>query len=250
MPEIDLGQMTPPDGEPDLLSFGGEPVGGADRLDLAGERRDPADQRGPRWLPAWWRDRPVPRSVVAVVSALVAGAAVAIYLEPQSGAPSDPPPEPARLLTPESWLDVADLADGLFFQPAEPEGPRVDAAVAEHPSNASLVLSFAENGSRLFAVPPDRYQVLVSCQLAVPPESIRDSVEFQIMLREGNRHGGDVVELTCDGELQTFHEQLNLPDYQAFVVEFFPTFLSPDGGDPGFLVEEAEPVVVVSFTKA
>lgn len=238
MPDIDLGPVSEPAGsDPDLLRFGPEPSG----PDRPG--------RWP-WSPAWWRDRPLPRSVVAVVSAVVAGAAVAAYLEPAADRP-DPATDPVQLLVPEHWLEVE---DGPLLRPEElgSEADRAgwQQAIAGHPPEAALVLPLALYRPRLAALPPGSYLVQASCRLTAPPERAPDPARYRITLQEPA--GPSVAEsrLHCDGTLGTVHERLSPPDYAALFAEFGFIFepVRESRGSRYFDLEQSKPVVVVSFT--
>lgn len=238
MPEIDLGTMSPPKGaDPELVTFGPEPP-------------DPDRSGRGQWWQSW-RDRPVPRSVVAVVSAVIAGAAVAAYLGPDPER-SDPATDPVQLLVPETWLEVE--GDALL----RPEEMGSDAdragwrrAIADHSPEAELVLPLALHRPRLAALPPGSYLVQASCRLTEPPERAPDPVRYRINLQEPA--GPSLVESTlhCDGSIGTVHEHLSLPDYAALFAEFGFIFepVRESRGTRYFALEQAEPVVVVSFTQ-
>lgn len=247
MPDIDLGLVSPPEEpDPDLLTFGPERPGGGSPARR--HRWLPA-----RWLPARWQGRPVPRSVVAVVSAVVAGAAVAVYLDRPTDEPA-PAAEPAPVLAPESWLDVT--ADA-FPRPEEAgsdaDRRRWEQATAGHPAEAVLVLPLALYQPRLTGLPPGTYQVRASCELGQLPEALPGPVRYRVSVQEPAGPQVSRATFRCDGQVRIAPERLTVDGYHAYFSGVaFPIedpVENPAGPGPDFLVGNYDPVVVVSFTR-
>lgn len=261
MPEIELGQVARPDRVPPGGAdwpppdgAGSAPADGADLLSFGPDRGDRAGGPGQllnRWrhrlrLPDRWR-RPVPRPVVAAVSAVVAGAAVAVYLN--SAADPPPPLQPVPVLAPESWLDVQDRGPFDLFGYDVPSPPP-DRAIAAHPAEAVAVVPLTLYGSVLVALPPGDYQVRASCELSGSPETLPDPVPVQVSLNDTQHTPLTSGEVSCDGALWPVAEPVTIVDYQAFYLRYdvAPPLNVSETYDPYLELEQAEPVVVVSVT--
>lgn len=259
MPEIELGPVArpdrvPPDGAdwPPADGTGPPSADGADLLSFGPDRGDPAGGRlRSRWhrlrLPDRWR-RPVPRPVVAAVSAVVAGAAVAVYL---NGAADPPPPlQPVPVLAPESWLDVQDQRGGFHPFGSDLPTPPPDRVVAAHPAEAVAVVPLTLYGSALVALPPGDYQVRASCELSGSPQSLPDPVPVEVSVLDGEHLRLTSDEVGCDGAVWRVAKPVTIVDYQAFYVHYGPAgpLSASETYDPYLDLEQAGPVVVVSVT--
>lgn len=261
MPEIELGPVARPDGVPPVAPRGGGPpdgagspsAEGADLLSFGADRGDRVDRPGRllnrlRYrlrLPDRWR-RPVPRPVVAAVSAVVAGAAVAVYLNGSADPPLPLVLVPAPVLAPESWLDVQDSG---AFDPDLP-APPPDRLIAAHPAEAVVVVPLTLYGSALVGLPPGDYQVRASCELSGSPQSLPDPVPVEVSLNDGQLTPLTSGEVSCDGALWPVAEPVTIVDHQAVYLRYgvvAPLGVS-DAYDPVLDLEQAGPVVVVSVT--
>ncbi|MGH3680058.1 MAG: hypothetical protein ACRDT2_07380 [Natronosporangium sp.] len=226
---------------------GGDRAGGPDRLLNRWHRLRLPD----RWhwlrLPDRWR-RPVPRPVVAAVSAVVAGTAVAVYLNSTADPP--PPLQPVPVLAPESWLDVQDQRGGFDPFGSDLPTPPPDRMVAAHPAEAVTVVPLTLYGSALVALPPGDYQVRASCELSGSPLSLPDPVPVEVMVVDSERVTFTSGEVSCDGAVWPVAEPVTIVDYRAFYVHYgvaAPPGVS-DTYDPYLDLEQAGPVLVVSVT--
>lgn len=256
MREIDLGPVDPPERQ----AIDQPAAAGADLLSF-GREQDTRDGDRPDWVARWWGylhlperwRRPVPRSLVAAVSAVVAGAVVAFYLDRPADEPPAPRGEPVPLLAPESWLDVSENYSGpLFFDEVDASGPRWEQALALHPPEAVVVLPLALYQSRLLGLPPGDYLVQASCTVQEVPESISQPVRYAVSVRDPGDFNDSPRGLPCDGELQILDVYLTVIGYQAYFSEFYFLFdeISEGEPDPYLALQRSDPVVVVSFTPA
>jgi hypothetical protein len=255
MPEIDLGPVSPqpepqpgqhpepqpgPQPEPGLLGFG--PWAGRAGPD------DPAGTPWARWwrrLPARWR-RPVPRTVVAIGSAALAAIAMALYLDRPVEVVAAIP-QPARLLAPESWLEVQEGNFPVQVELTDELATRLSELRPGHPADAILVFPLADFGGRLLGLPPGRYRVHATCSLGRSFEGTTEPARVVVLLRGPSDFSGG-SEFACDGTPQVTQDRLTVNDYQAFFSEYYFLFEEEEhAGDPA-LIEQAEPLVVVSIT--
>lgn len=215
--------------EPASLSFGDDRD---DRPDLVGRlRRVP----GLRTLIG----RPLPRVAVALISAVVTGTAVAVYLQPAE--PAAPPPAPLPVLEPESWVDVREsrMVQPRQLDPEERE--RVDRELARHPSDALIAAAISVNDMNLYGFPPGAYEVRLTCRVPAGADPV--SIGFD-MYNTDPGSSGPTMEIPCDGELQVRPEALTVTGYQAYSLYYYP--ITDSHEDPLFGADS--PVVVVSFT--
>jgi len=254
VPEINLGPVDSaelrdedrPGTDLDLLSFGPEPAG-ADRP-AAGWTG-----RYLRLLPARWR-RPVPRSLVALGTAMITAAAVTAYLD-QPDAEPVLPLEPARLISPESWLDVQEGGYPFPFELSDRVAPRVAQVRSRHPADAIVTVPLDEGSPALVGLPPGAYRVQATCSLVVLPAGLRGPLQVSVQLRDPSDRGSTAVpvpDVPCDGDVHTTHDPLDVSGHRAYFAEMFFVFDEADlsGGDPYSLVRIGEPVVLISFTPA
>jgi hypothetical protein len=181
----------------------------------------------------------MPRVAVAVISAVVAGTAVAVYLQP--GEPTVPAPEPLPVLEPESWLDVR---EGRPFGPPPHPGEQqelVDEEMARHPPDALIVIPVSAHDVNLHGFPPGTYQVRLTCRPPAGAEPVSIGLDF--LNDELSR--SVPMEVPCDGEMQVRPDPFTVRGYQGYNLYYYPITDSPD--DP-WLGRDEQPVVVVSFT--
>jgi hypothetical protein len=199
-----------------------------------------------------WR-RPLPRSLVALGSALLAAAATALYL----GGPADQPdtdrpaPQPARLLAPETWLVVE---EGGYPPPLDltgGAGARLARSTEQHPRDAVLVLALDNHNPRLIGLPPGSYQVRASCEARTLPAGVDRPLRVMVMLRDPTAQIGDPIEVTCDRAPQVIQERLRVTGYRAFHGEHYYLFgTGKSEPDPFLSIGRTDPLVVLSFTPA
>ncbi|HEY8450739.1 MAG: hypothetical protein FWJ70_10295 [Micromonosporaceae bacterium] len=234
-PELTVGPAEPLD----------DPAVVEDRLGFGRDPDRPGLLERLRGLPAVraLRARPVPRTVVAVVSALVSGVGVAVYL---GGQPEETPAvRPLPIVRPESWLEVTDGALYHFVEStqSDPERQaRAERELARHPADAPLVLALEFEPS-LRGVPPGTYRLQATC--APPPEPARPVLVVAY-------HGTDedlVLEMPCDGDFHAGDAPLHLSDYRAYTFAWYPTEWSEADhtieGDP--FADWSQVVVVMSL---
>ncbi len=218
VPRLTVGPAEPLDGDPsvaqDRLGIGRDP----DRTSLLERVRE---------LPAVRavRARPVPRTVVAMVSALVSGVGVAVYL----GGPSEetvPPAGPVPVVRPESWLEVTEGARYSFESaPVRPEWRAlVEQELARHPADAPLVLALGVERS-LRGVPPGSFRLQASC---APRE---DALPVRVVVVEAHENNQVLVfndevlvfHIPCDGAVHAADRPLRVADYRPFDFYWSPT---------------------------
>ena len=231
MPEIDLG-------------LPGEPVPEPDR---------PQSRTG--WLPRVpdrWR-RPLPRSLVALGSAVLAAVATALFL----GGPADqsatdrPAPQPARLLTPETWLVVEEGGNLPPLDLTGGAGTWLARAADQHPPDAVLVLALDNHGPRLIGLSSGSYQVRASCAARTLPAGVDRPLRVMVVVRDVADQIGDPIEVTCDRAPQVIQERLRVTGYQGFYGEHYFRFgASESEPDPFLSIGRTDPLVVLSFTPA
>ena len=199
-----------------------------------------------------WR-RPLPRSLVALGSAVLAAAATALYL----GGPADQPatdrpgPQLARLLTPETWLVVE---EGGYLAPLDLTGVAgrpLARATAQHPPDAVLVVPLDNHGPRLIGLPPGSYQVRGSCTARSLPADLDQPLRVMVSVRDPADQTGEPVAIGCDGATQVIQERLRVTGYQGFYGEHYFRFGSSESEpDPFLSIGPTDPLVVLSFTPA
>src|SRR5690606_9168229 len=216
--ELTVGPAEPLDGDqpvaPDRLGIGRDP----DRTGLLERLRE---------LPAVRavRARPVPRTVVAAVSALVSGVGVAVYLggPPEEAAPAA---TPVPIVRPESWLEVI---DGILYDfgstQVDPERQAlVEQELARHPADAPLVLALGLERS-LHGVPPGSFRLQASC---APRE---DALPVRVVVVEAHENNQVLVfndevlvfHIPCDGAVHAADRPLRVADYRPFDFYWSPT---------------------------
>jgi hypothetical protein len=188
---------------------------------------EPTPQRPPpraSWLRERWRQPPY--GVVAVASALVGGAAVAVYMD-RPVEIVEPGPAPLQLnRAPESWLNVA-----VDDNPAPTEsGEELDLMLARHPADATLTEPLELYQENLVALPPGTYQVRAACsaETVAPPDrggpawftiDIIDPTDYEPAPESST--GRDPADLVCDGEPHTVSTGMPVTGYQAFLVSYY-----------------------------
>jgi hypothetical protein len=182
---------------------------------------------------------------VAGGSALLAGVAVAWYL-------NRPPPEPAEqprpivipLIVPESWLSLSTHPHEAGPDASPPDSDRLASAAAVHPDQAVRVWPLT--GPQPVGLPPGTYRVHASCDPAgatIPPEldgPLVVDVYIQDPTDDANYLSGLVP---CDGRVHQMDPDLSFTGNRAFEGSYFVTQTVEAPPVPGLLV-------VVSFTPA
>jgi hypothetical protein len=217
-------------------------------LGVPGEPEPVPERSGTRT----WR-RPLPRSLVALGSAVLAAAATALYLggPADQPAPDRPAPQPARLLTPETWLVVE---EGGHLPPLELTGGAgtwLARAAGQHPPDAVLVLALDNHGPRLIGLPSGSYRVRASCTARSRPADVDQPLLVMVSVRDPADQTGEPVPIGCDGATQVIQERLRVTGYQGFYGEHYFRFgTSESEPDPFLSIGRTDPLVVLSFTPA
>lgn len=187
------------------------------------------------------RARRPPYSAVILTSAVLAGTAVAFYMdrpvEEVRGASGGPH------LLPESWLNTQVDPE----PPVEPTG-ELARMLSRHPADATLVAPLRLHQENLIGLPPGTYHVRASCSAEPAAAPGAEPARFGIQIidpaaRElalgssAEQEPGDPV---CDGEPHPLPGALAVTGYQAFTIFPLTGF-----EEPGMTVQ-----VAISFTPA
>jgi hypothetical protein len=215
---------------------------------------EPTAQRPPpraSWLRERWRQPPY--GVVAIASALIGGAGVAVYMD-RPVEIVEPGPAPLQLnRAPESWLNVA--VDDLP-PPPEPD-EELERMLARHPADATVAEPLELYQENLVALPPGTYQVRAACsaETVAPPDGgpawftidILDPTTYEPAPESST--GRDPADLVCDGEPHTVSTGMPVTGYQAFSVGYYTELhrqAENEGGPTGVAIPGVH--VAVSFT--
>jgi hypothetical protein len=240
-PLDESGRPIPPDhppaASPETVTFGR-----GDGRGLTARLRDHPRLRA-------LRERRLPYSVVAVASAVIAGTAVAVYMDRPVEEVSATPPVTRVILEPESWLNV-------HVDPIQPPAPgeELEQMLAHHPSEAVVALPLERYQEHLLGLPPGTYHVRASCsaETTTLPAEWEGPAWFTVDVLDPGTYDpapeSDVdrdVDMVCDGDLHTVSARMTVTGYRAFHVYVY-SFLDELAEEGGYEVPDV--FAAVSFT--
>jgi hypothetical protein len=160
---------------------------------------------------------------------VIAGAAVAAYMDRPVEVVEATPPLSRVILEPESWLNV-DVAED---QAPEQSGEEIEQLLAGHPPEATVTLPFSGYYEQLVGLPPGTYHVQASCIPGTPtlPPELAGPAWFAVEISDPASYlpapessADQSPDMSCDGDLYTVSARMTVTGYQAATVYRYSAF--------------------------